>query len=225
MIDDFPRILTLLRKERGMSQKHVAGQLGVAQALLSHYEKGKREPGLGFLVRAADFFDVSTDYLLGRSAITTGDRISESDLPETAGSERGVSDPSSLSVVLTKKLITNSIELIFTILVKARNIKLTQSVANYLTLAVYNSFRIAHRANSKNDDKMFGISQDFSPQITLAAMQLAEGAANKALSENKSIDDNADAITTIHIEEEYKKQGTALLSLVKSSETQIKKLL
>ena len=37
---DFPRILTLLRKEKGISQKQAAQELNVSQALLSHYEKG-----------------------------------------------------------------------------------------------------------------------------------------------------------------------------------------
>ena len=72
MNTDFPRILTLLRKERHISQKEAAEALGVAQALLSHYEKGKRECGLDFLVKAADYYNVSTDYLLGRSAMSTG---------------------------------------------------------------------------------------------------------------------------------------------------------
>ena len=45
---DFPRILTLLRKEKGISQKTAASHLGISQALLSHYEKGIRECGLDF---------------------------------------------------------------------------------------------------------------------------------------------------------------------------------
>ena len=67
MNSHFPRIITLLRKERGLSQKSAAEQLGVSQALLSHYEKGIRECGLEFVVKVADFYNVSTDYLLGRS--------------------------------------------------------------------------------------------------------------------------------------------------------------
>ena len=63
----FPRILTFLRKERGISQKEAAAELKISQALLSHYEKGIRECGLDFVVRAADFYDVSCDYLLGRT--------------------------------------------------------------------------------------------------------------------------------------------------------------
>ena len=64
MNTDFPRILSLLRKERGLSQKQVAQDLGIAQALLSHYEKGKRECGLSFLIKAADYYNVSTVFCL-----------------------------------------------------------------------------------------------------------------------------------------------------------------
>lgn len=59
--------LVSLRKEKNLSQKEAAENLGVSQALLSHYEKGIRECGLEFLCRAATFYDVSTDYLLGLS--------------------------------------------------------------------------------------------------------------------------------------------------------------
>lgn len=66
MEKNFPLIITELRKSRGISQKEAAEKLGISQALLSHYEKGIRECGQSFLVRIADFYDVSVDYLLGR---------------------------------------------------------------------------------------------------------------------------------------------------------------
>lgn len=59
--------LTELRKERGISQKEAAIGLGVSQALLSHYEKGIREFGLSFLAKAAEFYCVTSDYLIGIS--------------------------------------------------------------------------------------------------------------------------------------------------------------
>ena len=62
----FAARITSLRKERGMSQKEVALNLGVSQALLSHYEKGVRECGLDFVLKCAEFYNVTTDYLLGR---------------------------------------------------------------------------------------------------------------------------------------------------------------
>ena len=82
MNNSFPRIITLLRKERGLSQKSVAQKLGISQALLSHYEKGIRECGLDFLVQTADFYGVSCDYLLGRSNDRSGAVLTYEDIPE-----------------------------------------------------------------------------------------------------------------------------------------------
>lgn len=72
MNKSFPTRMVLLRKERGMSQKEAAAALGVSQALLSHYEKGIRECGLDFVTRAANFYHVTCDYLLGCSDSRTG---------------------------------------------------------------------------------------------------------------------------------------------------------
>ena len=66
MATAFSTRITSLRKERGLSQKEVAMSLGVSQALLSHYEKGVRECGLDFVLKCADYFGVTTDYLLGK---------------------------------------------------------------------------------------------------------------------------------------------------------------
>ncbi len=63
----FPQTLSALRREKNISQRAAAAELGISQALLSHYENGAREPGLGFVCRACEFYGVSADYLLGRS--------------------------------------------------------------------------------------------------------------------------------------------------------------
>lgn len=68
----FAEILSQLRRERGYSQKKVATELGISQALLSHYEKGVRECGLDFVVHAAEYYGVTTDYLLGVSSSRFG---------------------------------------------------------------------------------------------------------------------------------------------------------
>ena len=49
---DFSRTLALLRQEKGISQRKAAKELGISQALLSHYENGIREPGLASRRRA-----------------------------------------------------------------------------------------------------------------------------------------------------------------------------
>ena len=59
--------LSELRHARGLSQREVAEALHISQPLLSHYEKGVREPGLEFVSRACDYYGVTADYMLGRT--------------------------------------------------------------------------------------------------------------------------------------------------------------
>jgi len=56
-----------LRREKGLSQRQAAAELGVSQALLSHYETDAREPRLEFVVKVCDYYSVTTDYMLGRT--------------------------------------------------------------------------------------------------------------------------------------------------------------
>jgi transcriptional regulator with XRE-family HTH domain len=63
----FSKALSELRKSAGFSQRKVAADLNISQALLSHYENGAREPGLMFVCKVCDYYGVSADYLLGRT--------------------------------------------------------------------------------------------------------------------------------------------------------------
>ena len=110
---EFPRILTLLRKEKGVSQKTAAASLQVSQALLSHYEKGIRECGLSFLVRAADYYGVSCDYMLGRTPDRTGTTLSIDEIPEADAAGKENLFRGGILTVLNKKLIANSLNILF----------------------------------------------------------------------------------------------------------------
>jgi transcriptional regulator with XRE-family HTH domain len=56
-----------LREKRGLAQKFVAEKIGVKNNTLSGYEAGRRLPDADILQKLADFFEVSTDFLLGRT--------------------------------------------------------------------------------------------------------------------------------------------------------------
>lgn len=58
-----------LRQDHHMNQKELAQFLNVSVATISHYESEKHSPDLATLVRIADYFGVSVDYLLGRTRI------------------------------------------------------------------------------------------------------------------------------------------------------------
>jgi transcriptional regulator with XRE-family HTH domain len=78
MLCKFPQTLAKLRRQRGISHKKAAEELGISPALLSHYENGIRECGLDFLSRAADYYGVSVDYILEREkSSSSSDELNE----------------------------------------------------------------------------------------------------------------------------------------------------
>ncbi len=56
-----------LRKKKNISQLKLALDLNTNQNTISRYETGEREPGIMELIKIADYFDVSVDYLLERT--------------------------------------------------------------------------------------------------------------------------------------------------------------
>ena len=55
-----------LREDKGLTQKQISEYLMCDQSLYSKYERGEREIPLSLIVKLADYYDVSIDYLVGR---------------------------------------------------------------------------------------------------------------------------------------------------------------
>ncbi len=55
-----------LRKDKKMSQQALAEKIGVSQKAIDYWERGVNEPKATYIVKLADFFGVSADFLLGR---------------------------------------------------------------------------------------------------------------------------------------------------------------
>lgn len=64
----FGELLAELRKDKKLSQKELADIFHLASSTISSYEKGVHSPRVDQLVHFADYFDVTTDYLLGRTS-------------------------------------------------------------------------------------------------------------------------------------------------------------
>ncbi|MBE7012616.1 MAG: helix-turn-helix transcriptional regulator [Ruminococcaceae bacterium] len=56
-----------LRQQKNISQLKLAMDLNMSQNTISRYETGERKPGISELILLADYFDVSIDYLVGRT--------------------------------------------------------------------------------------------------------------------------------------------------------------
>lgn len=131
MNSDFARNITLRRKEKHITQKQAAADLGISQALLSHYEKGIRECGLEFLVKIADYYNVSCDSLLGRSS-TAGSSPDE---------ENGTGVSSEVLCEAVNQLLTDA--------EKSGSGRAAEEVSGCLMLKVYKLSRMLHGGSDK----------------------------------------------------------------------------
>ncbi len=215
-ISDFPRVLTHLRKEAGISQKKAAEALGVSQALLSHYEKGIRECGLLFLVRAADFYGVSVDYLLGRSLEKNGSAILLEEVPDEDAAGQGNRGAGSLLPVLNKKLICNSVTVVEDLLGTVGNKDLIQKVSMYLQLSVYQMFRRLYNGNEENPQTYFGASIDTYGLMADAQMKTLETEIQQLL---KSVE--VPQMDEETLRAKYPLFATSLLTLLQNAESAI----
>ncbi len=228
MNSDFPRIITLLRKERGISQKNAAADLGISQALLSHYEKGIRECGLEFLVKAADYYNVSCDYLLGRSPEPAGKTISYEDIPEQDSNSGKIAAGGSMMAAFNRKLIVNSLNVLFSLIQKTGSNTIMKAVSSYMMLAIYKMFRIVYSSNEKNDQRFFTIPEIAASGSASAAMAMCEAEASAAakgvvFGENDiAHESDSNIITASTLSEKYAGSASSLLNVVKNSEARIK---
>ncbi|MED3468669.1 helix-turn-helix transcriptional regulator [Bacillus thuringiensis] len=62
--------LKKLRKEQKLTQEQLGDAIGVSKMAISYFEKGKKAPGRESIKKIADYFHVTTDYLLGRTDST-----------------------------------------------------------------------------------------------------------------------------------------------------------
>ena len=160
MREDFSRTLALLRQERGISQRQAANALGVSQALLSHYENGLREPGLNFVVKACDFYNVSADFMLGRTLSRDGTTIIDAESLYDVTGERDNIMQGSVMATLSRKLIANSVGVLFDLLGKLGNKQAIKGASNYLSTAVYILYRYLHQtAPAENSEGFFSVPE------------------------------------------------------------------
>lgn len=165
MASDFSRTLALLRREKKISQRTAAGDLQVSQALLSHYENGLREPGLGFVVRAADYYGVSCDYLLGRSMARDGSAVPAGRMAEP---ERPPSESAE------KKMIAEAVSLLLEVACASGSRQLPRELAGYLSITVYKAFRYLYMAAPESVDAMFRTRGEHFDALCDAQLKLCE---------------------------------------------------
>ena len=184
---EFSRTLSLLRQERGVSQRTAAEDLGISHALLSHYENGIREPGLSFVVKACDYYHVSADFILGRTLSRDGSMLSSEEVLGAA--EPGNILQGSVLATLQSKLLAGAVGVLFGLLGKLGDKTAINAAAAYLGGAVYQLYRHLYRAAGANEAyfaldpaacTMGTADADMKPQEVRYARALRAPAAKKA---------------------------------------------
>jgi len=217
----FPRMLTALRKERGLSQKNLAAELNVSQALLSHYERGIRECGLDFLLAAADYFQVSCDYLLGRTA------------------ERSVCKPAKkkasapVKSAQSKKMLLECAHVLYSIMEDCKNPQLLEELNHYLFITLYRILHTLSLVQGKEKQEtppLFSIHGHVFEAVSDNALRMIALRARCALSGGEM-----DGITPVstdvslpftreELQIRFPQSAPALFSLIKNAETAIRQV-
>ena len=172
MATEFSRTLSLLRQERGVSQRTAAGDLGISQALLSHYENGIREPGLAFVVKACDYYHVSADFILGRTLSREGSMLTSEEIINSA--DEGNVLQGSVLATLQSKLIGGAIGVLFGLLGKLGDKAAINAAAEHLTTAVYQLYRRFYRAAGANESYFALDAETCAMDLAAADMKLSQ---------------------------------------------------
>lgn len=213
MNKEFGRIITHLRKKNGLSQKEACAQLGISQALLSHYEKGIRECGLDFLGKTADFYGVSVDYLLGRTTNPNPLGSASDEIPDVDDLEDVNRKKSNTYCMLNRKILINSTAVIYSILAEINNKKLSKCVSEYLSVAEYNVFRKIYSLKENSTEDVFNLNNV--EEYCNAALALNNAKIND-IKVNKCIEgpELSDGI----LSEKFSDSYTSLRQLIKNAE-------
>jgi len=186
---DFPKIISKLRKQRGISQKQAATSLGISQALLSHYEKGIRECGLDFLIHAADYYGVSCDYLLGCEP--------EKNDKSTAGQAE----------------VITALQATLNLLSKLGNSSAEREAYSFITLAVFRLLKLIFEAYPIYSKAIFS-NGDLSDRMADGYMQLCVAKVLRYSVENK----RRTPLTIDYLREKYPNDWSAIVNLIITAE-------
>ena len=213
MNKDFPRIITFLRKERGLSQKQAAADLGISQAVLSHYEKGISECGLDFLVRTADYYEVSVDYLLGRTVQRNPSSVSDMPDSEDIRHLKG-----NMINQINRKLLMNTTTIIYDLLAQMGSKRLTNAASNYLMCAQYQVFRAIYGAEESNTQTLFSLDKSRCKNLTTASMMMDLELAEAVMEKEKL----ALALSPDILSSYFDKGASSLFNLIQFAERNVR---
>ena len=220
MNSDFSKKLSLLRQERGVSQRTAATDLAISQALLSHYENGIREPGLPFVVRACDYYHVSADYILGRTLSKDGAMIASDEVYDPEAERTGVLKGSVLAT-LQNKLLSGAISVLFDLLGRLGDRDAVNAAGAYLGSAVYQLYRHLYRCAGRNEDYFSAEPDLFTLDAVSADMKLSQVRYARALERQRQEKKEFPDLSDEHLHEAYPGRCQSVTQVLHNTDTRL----
>lgn len=201
MKNEFSKNLYNLRMQRGWSQKEAAATLGISQALLSHYEKGIRECGLDFLIKASEVYNCTTDYLLGISSTPSNAISSDADNISADLKEFP-------NLIKSRDEIQDTVNILYSITARIGNPEICKNFNKYFGNSLY--------AELRNLEKLYFHKENFSFDKDLSIINAKRKAITAYYSiiremQEKNINVN---LKTIRIKDEYPTRSKAFFNLI-----------
>lgn len=201
MKNEFSKNLYNLRMQRGWSQKETAANLGISQALLSHYEKGIRECGLDFLIKASEVFNCTTDYLLGISGTPAVTESSDADSISADLKEFP-------NLIKSRDEIQDTVNILYSITARIGNPEICKNFNKYFGNSLY--------AELRSLEKLYFHKENFSGDKDLSLINAKRKASTAYYAiiremQEKNINVN---LKTIRIKDEYPIRSKAFFNLI-----------
>ena len=222
MASEFSRTLSLLRQERGVSQRTAAKDLGISQALLSHYENGIREPGLAFVVKACEYYNVSADFILGRTLSREGNMLTEQDILNAA--EPGNILQGGVLATLQSKLIGGAVGVLFGLLGKLGDKNAINAAGAYLSDAVYQRYRHLYHGAGANESYFSLEQSNFALGLAEADMKLSEQKYVHALRMNEAEKKTFPDLSPAALANEYPGRNQSLTQILTTADKRVNQL-
>ena len=156
-MENFAQRVRQLRKESGKTQTQMAAVFEISARQYQNYEGGGHYPDVPGLMKMADYFGVTTDYLLGRTLSRDGTTIVDAESLYDYSAEKDNVLRGSIMATLSKKLLVNSVGILFDLLGRTGSKEAIKAASDYLGTAVYRLFRHLYRAGGNNNEDFFAV--------------------------------------------------------------------
>jgi hypothetical protein len=172
------------------------------------------------VVAAADYYEVSADFLLGRTMSRDGTFINAEELYDETDSKDNRLKGSAMMLV-SKKIIVNTVAIVFDLLGRSGGRGAVKDAYGYLSSALYKLFRYLYTSSGSNAERFFSVPEAESMEAADARMKLCEMRLKRAFTGGEA---ELSALSNDSLTRDYPLLVQSLFSMLHASEKELARL-